>query len=289
VRAARPEGATPPPAESEVASLDRRPIMQMRAVNKRFGARDILGRAGQGGHLAVNNVSLSIGPRESLGIVGESGSGKTTVARMMVGLETPSDGEVLFDGQPVDRLDPAGFNRWRRDVQFVFQDSSSSLNPRFSIERSIEESLLVVEPDRAVRRARVRQLLTEVGLPEAVATRRPDQLSGGQRQRVGIARALARNPRLMIADEPVSALDVSVQATILNLLNRLRREHGMSYVIISHDLAVISYICDKVAVMYRGEVVEFGDIREVLQNPKEAYTRRLIEAAPGAPELRNAS
>lgn len=287
VQPARSESDTFQPSRECVTTIDHRPIMEIRSVNKTFGGRNLFGLNRE--HLAVDDVSLSIGARESLGIVGESGSGKTTVARMMVGLDTPSSGEILFGGKPVRNLEPSEFNRWRRDVQFVFQDSSSSLNPRYSIERSIEESLLMIEPNPTSRRERVQQLLTEVGLPESVAGRRPDQLSGGQRQRVGIARALARSPRLMIADEPVSALDVSVQATILNLLNRLRGERGMSYVIISHDLGVISYVCDKVAVMYGGRIVEFGDVDDVLGNPSQDYTRRLIDAAPGASQLGHAS
>jgi len=259
---------------------DPEPIMQVRAVSKVFGERNLLNFRQHNKIPAVSDVSLSISDGEALGIVGESGSGKTTVARMMVGLETPTTGDILFRDRSVAMLAPAGVDQWRREVQFVFQDSSSSLNPRFSVARSIEESLLAVEPDEEVRRKRVGQLLAEVGLTEAMASRRPDQLSGGQRQRVGIARALARNPRLIIADEPVSALDVSVQATILNLLNKLRRERGMSYVIISHDLGVIRYICDRVIVMHRGKIVESGYTEEVLKNPGHDYTKKLIDAAP---------
>jgi oligopeptide/dipeptide ABC transporter ATP-binding protein len=262
------------------------PIMQVNSVTKVFDRRSLFGLAGGLGRPAVSNVSLSISAGETLGIVGESGSGKTTVARMMVGLETPTSGDILFRGKPVADLAADGLGKWRRDVQFVFQDSSSSLNPRFTIARSIEESLLAVEPDAALRRERVLQLLSEVGLTEAMARRRPDQLSGGQRQRVGIARALARNPSLMIADEPVSALDVSVQATILNLLNKLRRDRGMSCVIISHDLGVIKYTCDNVIVMYHGSIVEAGKVEDVLWRPKHEYTRKLVDAAPGSGGLR---
>ena len=266
--------------ETVAPELDAAAIMQVRSITKVFGQQRLLNFWRGPRPPAVKDVSLSIAPGETLGIVGESGSGKTTVARMMVGLETPTEGEILFGDKPLSALEPAEIGQWRREVQFVFQDSSSSLNPRFTIARSIEESLLALEPDPQARQERIRQLLAEVGLTEAMASRKPNQLSGGQRQRVGIARALARNPKLMIADEPVSALDVSVQATILNLLNRLRRERGMSYIIISHDLGVIRYICDRMIVMYRGDVVEAGSTEAVLQNPQHEYTRRLIAAAP---------
>ena len=284
VAAARPAEPELLPTISTRPDPAATPIMEIRSVSKLFDARGFLSFAAAKAPPAVNNVSLAIGNGESLGIVGESGSGKTTIARMMVGLEQPTQGEVLYGGQSVAGLSAAASNQWRRDVQFVFQDSSSSLDPRFTIARSIEESLLALGMERPARLAAVHELLAEVGLTEAMAQRKPHQLSGGQRQRVGIARALARNPRLIIADEPVSALDVSVQATILNLLNKLRRERGMSYIIISHDLGVIKYICKRVAVVLKGQIVEQGPVDEVLANPTHPYTRKLVDAAPGVLE-----
>jgi len=231
--------------------------------------------------MAVSDVTVEIRPGESLGIVGESGSGKTTLARMLVGLETPERGNVMFDGREVAGFDAATRAQWRRDVQFVFQDNSAALDPRLTVADSITESLTAQGIEPVERERRLLSVLSEVGLEAYFATRRPHQLSGGQRQRAGIARALISNPRLIIADEPVSALDVSVQAVILKLLNKLRSERNMSYVVISHDIGVIRYICDRVAVMCRGELVETGETEAVLSNPQHPYTRALLSAVPG--------
>ncbi|MBM9468564.1 dipeptide ABC transporter ATP-binding protein [Nakamurella leprariae] len=231
---------------------------------------------------AVEGVSVSIRPGESLGIVGESGSGKTTLARMLVGLAEPDSGEIRFDGRPVTALDREARTTWRRDVQFVFQDSTSALDPRRTVADSIGEPMLAAGVPATERHRRVVELLGEVGLAEHFGERRPRQLSGGQRQRVGIARALALDPRLIVADEPVSALDVSVQATVLNLLNRLRRRRNVAYAIISHDLGVISYLCTTVVVMYQGKVVDAGPVEQVLTEPSHDYTRMLLAAVPGA-------
>ncbi|MBO1077700.1 dipeptide ABC transporter ATP-binding protein [Roseomonas haemaphysalidis] len=230
---------------------------------------------------AVRDVTVTVRPGESLGIVGESGSGKTTLARMLVGLETPDTGDIRFDGREVRGLDAAEKAGWRRDVQFIFQDNAAALDPRHTIGHSILEPLSLRSLSRAEQDARLRKVLEEVSLPAGFATRRPHQLSGGQRQRVGIARALISDPRLIIADEPVSALDVSVQAVIMKLLNRLRAQRGISYVVISHDIGVIRYLCDRIAVMRHGQVVEAGDTLQVLDDPQHAYTRNLLDAVPG--------
>jgi peptide/nickel transport system ATP-binding protein len=230
---------------------------------------------------AVRDVTVTVRPGESLGIVGESGSGKTTLARMLVGLETPDTGAIRFEGREVKGFDAAERARWRRDVQFVFQDNAAALDPRHPIGRSILEPLITRGLSETELRQRLHKVLEEVNLPAGFAARRPHQLSGGQRQRVGIARALISDPRLIIADEPVSALDVSVQAVILKLLNRLRAQRGISYVVISHDIGVIRYVCDRIAVMRHGQVVEAGEVRQVLDHPQHAYTRTLLGAVPG--------
>jgi peptide/nickel transport system ATP-binding protein len=230
---------------------------------------------------AVRDVTVAVRPGESLGIVGESGSGKTTLARMLIGLETPDTGTIRFDGYQVDGFDKAARARWRREVQFVFQDNAAALDPRHAVGQSILEPLMSQGRPGKELAARLEKVLEEVGLSADFATRRPHQLSGGQRQRVGIARALISDPRLIIADEPVSALDVSVQAVILNLMNRLRAQRGISYVVISHDINVIRYVCDRIVVMRHGEVVEEGETQGVLDNPRNAYTKTLLCAVPG--------
>jgi peptide/nickel transport system ATP-binding protein len=229
----------------------------------------------------VREVTLSVHAGESLGIVGESGSGKTTLARMLVGLENPNAGTIRFDGQDVSLFGKADRARWRREVQFVFQDNAAAFDPRRSIGQSIVEALVAQDCTEAERRSRLAKVLDDVELPGDFAARRPHQLSGGQRQRAGIARALISNPRLIIADEPVSALDVSVQAAILKLMNGLRAQQGIGFLVISHDLGVIRYVCDRVAVMSRGEVVEAGETQSVLDAPQTPYTRALLASLPG--------
>jgi peptide/nickel transport system ATP-binding protein len=230
---------------------------------------------------AVREVTIAVRPGESLGIVGESGSGKTTLARMLVGLETPDTGAIRFDGHQVDGFDKAARARWRREVQFVFQDNAAALDPRHAVGQSILEPLMAQGRPGKELAARLAKVLEEVGLSADFAARRPHQLSGGQRQRVGIARALISDPRLIVADEPVSALDVSVQAVILKLMNRLRQQRGITYVVISHDIGVIRYVCDRVVVMRHGEVVEEGETQRVFDNPRTTYTQTLLGAVPG--------
>jgi oligopeptide/dipeptide ABC transporter ATP-binding protein len=237
-----------------------------------------------GGRLlrAVEEVSFTLARGEILGLVGESGSGKTTVGRALLRLTEPSEGRILFDG--VDLLAQSGgaLRRLRRRIQMVFQDPFASLNPRLTVGRIVAEPMEIhgLHADRVARRARVRALLEEVGLPADAAARYPHQFSGGQRQRICIARALAAEPEVIVADEPVSALDVSVQAQVLNLLAELQRRHGLAMLFISHDLEVVRHFCDRIIVMYAGRIVEEGPGATIVGAPAHPYTRALIEAVP---------
>jgi oligopeptide/dipeptide ABC transporter ATP-binding protein len=236
---------------------------------------------------AVAGVSLDLHRGETLGIVGESGCGKSTLARLLVRLESPTSGTVSLDGEDITRLDGSKLRDVRRSIQMVFQDPYSSLNPRQTIGRTLEE---VIEVHRLreprERPSRIAELLEMVGLRPQFASRYPHQLSGGQRQRVGIARALAVEPQVLILDEPVSALDVSVRSGIMNLLGHLRDELSVSYVFISHDLGMVRHISDRIAVMYLGRVVETGPWEPVSDRPLHPYTRALQEAVPVAdPDL----
>ena len=228
---------------------------------------------------AVRGVSFALGQGESLGIVGESGCGKSSLAKTIIGLQPPSGGSLRFEGREIGDLEAADFRRYRRTVQMVFQDAAGSLNPRMTVRQTLEEVLRVhrMAPDGRVD-ARIRELLDLVGLPDSVRESYPREISGGQCQRVSIARCLALEPKLILADEPVSALDVSVQARILNLLRALQEELHLAVILISHDLAVVRNICDRVAVMYAGSFVEQGPAAQVLDHPQHAYTRALLAA-----------
>ncbi|PSJ26935.1 ABC transporter ATP-binding protein [Streptosporangium nondiastaticum] len=274
-------GGLPGGAGRQEAAAPARPLAEVVDLHVEFGGRRGLLRRGRGPVRAVRGVSLRIGPGETLGLVGESGSGKSTTARVLAGLQRPTSGDVRFDGRDITRA--AADTRLRRelsrDVQLVFQDPYASLNPRRTVEEIVTTPLRVhTGLDKGERRARAAELLEQVGLGAAHLHRYPHEFSGGQRQRIGIARALALRPRLVIADEPVSALDVSVQAQVLNLLMDLRAELGLSLLFVSHDLAVVRHFCDRVAVMRAGSVVESGARDEVFDDPKAPYTRELLAA-----------
>lgn len=230
---------------------------------------------------AVKEIDFTLHQNEFVGIVGESGSGKSTVARLLVGLERPTTGSIAITGQDVSDGSRASQAHQRAHVQMVFQDPQSALNPRRRVGSIVTQAMEAAgETDWPTRLTRAEELLSEIGLPPEAATRFPAQLSGGQRQRVNIARALCTMPKILIADEIVSGLDVSVQAQLLNLLLRLRRQRGFSMLFISHDLSVVRYLCDRVLVMYRGEVVESGPTADVFANPAHEYTRTLLAAVP---------
>lgn len=239
---------------------------------------------------AVDDVSLSLRRGTTLGVVGESGCGKSTLGRLLARLIEPTEGKVVLDGVDVTSAKAKELLRLRREIQVVFQDPYACLNPRHSIGQSIGTPIRIQKTlDRAGEKARVRELMEMVGLNPEHYNRFPHEFSGGQRQRAGIARALALQPKVIIADEPVSALDVSIQSQIINLLESLQKELGLSYVIIAHDLAVVRHIADDVAVMYLGKIVEHGDAETVYASPRHPYTKALLSAAPVADPVRGRS
>ncbi len=249
-------------------------LVQVRALTKTFPtARGVV--------QAVTEATLDI-PRGSItGLVGESGSGKTTLGRTLLRLIEPTGGATSFDGQEINRLDGPALRHMRRRMQLIFQDPVSSLNPRLKVGQIVAEGLIAHGiGTHAERRARVEALLAEVGLPPEAATRYPHEFSGGQRQRIGIARALALDPEFIVADECVSALDVSIQAQVLNLLLDLRKKRDLTMLFIAHDLAVVEYLCDQIVVMYLGRVVEAGPAARVYHHPQHPYTRALLSAIP---------
>ena len=231
---------------------------------------------------AVDGVSFTLDSGETLGVVGESGCGKTTLGRAITRLLTPTAGRILFDGDDLTSLNGSRLRALRQKFQIIFQDPYSSLDPRISIENVIGEALDIyhLAPTRQARHERIETLLRDVGLDPSDASRFPHQFSGGQRQRIGIARALAVSPKLIVCDEPVSALDVSVQAQVINLLQDLQREHKLAYLFIAHDLAVVEHISRRILVMYLGKVLEIGASKAVCRNPKHPYTQALISAVP---------
>ena len=233
---------------------------------------------------AVDGVTFSIGRGEVLGLVGESGSGKSTVGRTLLRLTPPTAGSIAFDGEDITRLSRSQLRPFRRKMQMVFQDPYGSLNPRMTVGELIAAPLKIhgLEPDRAARLARVGELLELVGLSPRHAMRFPHEFSGGQRQRIGIARALAVHPQFLVADEPVSALDVSIQAQVMKLLLEIRRRLGLSILFIAHDLAAVGYICDRIAVMYLGRIVEVAPTAELFRAPRHPYSEALFSAAPVA-------
>ena len=229
---------------------------------------------------ALDGVTLSLQAGQSLGIVGESGSGKSTLARLVMALDQPTSGTVEILGRKVHALPPRELQQARRDFQMVFQDPYASLDPRQDIERIVTEPLHTYGAGTEALRAQAIDALHAVGLQEADLDKYPHEFSGGQRQRIAIARALISSPKLIVADEPVSALDVSVQAQVLNLIRRLQTEHGISFMLISHDLAVVHHVCDQIAVLYQGKVVEYAPTEQLFAEPQHPYTRQLLAAAP---------
>jgi peptide/nickel transport system ATP-binding protein len=233
----------------------------------------------------VDDVSLTIRRGETLGLVGESGSGKSTVARMMLRLIEPTAGTILYDGMVLPGAGTRAMRDLRRRMQVVFQDPYGAMNPRMRVREILGEPFLIhagagVEAARSGLRSRLGEMLREVGLDESALNRYPHEFSGGQRQRINIARALALRPEFVVLDEPVSALDVSVGAQVVNLLRELQRRHGLTYLFISHSMPLVRYLCDRVAVMQRGRLVETGDAAEVCERPREEYTLALIAATP---------
>ena len=237
-----------------------------------------------GGKRVVDDVSLEVRRGETLGLVGESGSGKSTVARMMLRLVKPTAGAVTFDGVDVLAAGARELRGLRRRMQMVFQDPFAALDPQMRVRQIVAEPFAIQGGfARAEVRARVLELMADVGLAADVLERYPHEFSGGQRQRINIARALALRPQFVALDEPVSALDVSVGAQVINLLKDLQRKHGLTYLFISHSMPLVRYLCDRVAVMEKGKLVEVGDAVEVCERPREAYTQRLVEATPEMP------
>ncbi len=263
------------------------PLLEVRNLTKIFDlAESPFGSRRSGEVRAVDDVSLDIQEGETLGLVGESGSGKSTLGRLILRLIEPTSGAIVFDG--VDLLQASGseLRRLRRDMQIIFQDPFGSLDPRYRVEDVIAEPLILHRKimreslGRDARRQRVRELLRAVGMDESAMARYPHEFSGGQRQRIGIARALALRPKFIVADEPVSALDVSVGAQIVNLLQQLQRDFGLTYLFISHSMPVVRYLSTRIAVMYRGKIVEIGSTEQITAQPQHTYTRKLLAATP---------
>jgi oligopeptide transport system ATP-binding protein len=257
------------------------PLLSIRDLKVHFPVHGGLFLKQLGTIRAVDGVSLDIAPGETLGLVGESGCGKSTLGKAIVRLLEPTRGTVEFDGRDITKSSRRSLQPVRRDLQMVFQDPVESLNARHSVREIIEEPLIIHRiGNAAARRKRVDHLLERVGLPKGAADKYPFEFSGGQRQRIGIARAIALDPKLVICDEPVSALDVSVRSQVLNLLLELQRDLGLSYLFISHDLAVVKHISDRVAVMYLGKLVEIAPAAKIYHDPRHAYTKALLSSIP---------
>jgi oligopeptide transport system ATP-binding protein len=256
-------------------------LLQVKGLKKHFPIKGGLLSKEIGVVKAVDGLSFDVKKGETLGIVGESGCGKSTTGRLLLRLIEPTDGQVVFEEKEVTSLSNSEMRKLRREMQMIFQDPFASLNPRHTIEKILEEPLIVHGiGSKEERKKKIREMLEVVGLSGYHASRYPHQFSGGQRQRIGIARALMTNPKLIIADEPVSALDVSIQAQVLNLLEDLQKEFHLTYIFISHDLGVVRHVCDRVAVMYLGQMVELSESEKIYGKPLHPYTEALFSAVP---------
>ncbi len=268
------------------------PLVEVRDLAKHFPIkRGVVFQRKVGAVRAVDGVSFDVNRGETLGIVGETGCGKSTTARLIMRLHDATSGEVRFDGRDITRMKGAELKKVRPEMQMIFQDPYSSLNPRKTVGSIVSEPFAIhgLYPDKQARRRAVRELMDTVGLNTEHYNRYPHEFSGGQRQRIGVARALALKPKLLIADEPVSALDVSIQAQVLNLLRDMQRRFGLTVVLISHDLSVVRHMCDRVAVMYSGKIVELAPNEQLYSHPSHPYTRELLAAVPRARWYRGAS
>ncbi len=258
-------------------------VLEVRSLRKEFAVRRPL-LAPKATKLAVDDISFAVPERTTLALVGESGSGKSTVGLMALDLLRPSSGQVLFEGNDVSDFDAEAKRAFRRAVQVVFQDPYGSLNARMQVGEIVEEGMVIHKlcADASEREAQAAELLEQVGMTADALSRYPHEFSGGQRQRIAIARALSVRPRFLVLDEPTSALDVSVQSQVLNLLRSLQSSFGLTYLFITHNLAVVEYMADEVCVMQAGRIVERGTVEQVFDSPQEAYTRRLLDAIPSA-------
>lgn len=252
-----------------------KPLLEVKNLSKHFGAKNNPVKA-------VDDVSFHIMPGETLGLVGESGCGKSTTGRTIIKLYEKTEGEVTFDGKDTSKLSKKEMKRFYQNMQMIFQDPYASLNPRMTVREILEEGYEIhgLYKKKKERTERIYELLESVGLNREHATRYPHEFSGGQRQRIGIARALSFDPKLIIADEPISALDVSIQAQVVNMMKDIQKERGLAYLFIAHDLSMVKYISDRIAVMYKGKLLEIGEADEIYNNPIHPYTKSLISAVP---------
>jgi len=269
--------------------MSANPFLEVNNLNVVFHTKSASGMFNKEHNHAVKNVSFSVYEGEVLSLVGESGCGKTTIGRVITHLEHAGTGEIIYAGQNILTMSDTRFRPLRKQIQMIFQDPYASLNPRLTVEKTLSEPLFIhkLVKNRSDARTKIAAMLNEVGLNAEAMDRYPHEFSGGQRQRIGIARVMMVQPRLIIADEAVSALDVSIQAQVLNLLKQLQRSSGVAMLFISHDLAVVRHISDRIAVMYQGEIVELNETRQIFEQPQHEYTQRLLSSIPVIPSRKN--